>query len=66
MSEVRTYEENGPAWYSVGPVGEHILDLVESVIDDNLTVDDFVKKLDRFGLNEAEISELLWSEGLAS
>ena len=49
-------------WYCRGEVGEYILDQAESVIDGNITNQEFVSKMDRLGLSSSEIRELMVEE----
>lgn len=47
MSEVK--------WYARGEMGEYVLGLVESMIDESITKDAFIYRLRQAGLSDQEI-----------
>ena len=62
MSNYRTVT---PA-YARGESGEFLLDLIESHIDGQLSTEEMIRKMLELGLNEDDVGEILWEEGLVS
>lgn len=55
-----TYET---PWYARGEAGEYVLDQVERVIDGNITVEQFIARMEQFGLTTEEIYKELEDAG---
>lgn len=56
MSEVK--------WYARGEMGEFVLDVVESAIDEQINQDQFIAKLRQVGMNDQEIMDVYAGEVL--
>ena len=62
------YEEelvmNDVKWYSRGETGERLLELVESLHDDVISSNVFVREAMFLGLSEEEVAEILKEENV--
>ena len=54
MSEVK--------WYARGEMGEFVLDVVESAVDNVINQDQFIAKLREVGLSDQEIMDVFAGE----
>lgn len=51
-------------WYARGEMGEYVLDVVESAIDEQINQDQFIAKLRQVGMNDQEIMDVYAGEVL--
>lgn len=49
-------------WYSVGEIGESVLDAVEAVSDGTITAQRFINELRLIGLSDQEIMDVFAKE----